>query len=213
MTRGLGKERLSRAMSWACSECGSAAGMDCMRVDGTQGRQMPHEARFLGPPPEGTPFYMSPEQKGSRTATSSRGTSRSEPEPALGTLWTGFFSIPLEPRSKGNSKTAPAPGVVKHREGLKERQAQVAELARPHAPPRPLVGSVRLSVTFVMETARRVDRGNLLKLLEDALEGDFYLDDAQIDEGEVRKRLAFGSEQGHYQVVIRGLLPAAEEER
>lgn len=189
-------------------DCGSAPHVPCLRLDGTPGKASPHRERYFDTPG----VKDTPEPLEAPTATPSRTTSRpADPEAPIGTLWQGIFRLEIEPRSKGNSKGAPAVGVVVSRKGTRERQERVAELARPYAPPRPLLGSVRLSVTFVMPDRRRVDRGNLLKLIEDALEGDFYVDDSQIESGEVRKRLAFPTEGSGYEIVISGLLPEKEK--
>lgn len=122
------------------------------------------------------------------------------------------FLGPIVPRQKGNRRE-----IRRRRDGGlfvdsndRDRKAEVAvrSLALAHRPPAPLRGGVRLDVTFVFPVpaswskARRAgalagqvlpigggipDRGNALKLLEDALQGVFYEDDAQVAAGEVAK--------------------------
>lgn len=122
------------------------------------------------------------------------------------------FFIPLPPKQKGNSKRfvlvprrgrAPLPRLVGRDEDV-QAERDVARLAARFAPPTPMTGPIRLDVTFVMGIPPswprrrrqralagevlptvRPDRGNLQKLLEDALQkAGFYADDAQIIAGE-----------------------------
>lgn len=56
--------------------------------------------------------------------------------------------------------------------------------------------TVRKPAQYVAGDAcmRRVDRGNLLKLVEDAMQGIVYVDDSQIVDGRVRKLWGDGDE-------------------
>lgn len=122
--------------------------------------------------------------------------------------------IPGRPTTKGNSRrifraggrpfTASSPQAI----AAENAARAIAFAARP---PAPLAGPLVLDVVFAFAipqaarervgkrgvrpatiTAgepcmRRVDRGNLLKLLEDALEGIVYENDSQIVDGSVAK--------------------------
>ena len=141
------------------------------------------------------------------------------------------FFIAQTPTQKGNSKR-----ILRGRGGVpfiassskhKKAEETLAARAYEHRPPAPLTGPVRLEVTFVMPIpsslpkwaraaavagliypAKRPDRGNLLKLVEDALEGPFYGDDAQIVDGPVRK--AYGETPG-YRIVLEQIEEATKE--
>lgn len=125
------------------------------------------------------------------------------------------FFLPARPAQKGNSKLiyrtgyrgAGATRVVSNPKD-KAAEARLTNLARAYRPLRPLEGALRLDVEFVLPIppswparkraealacvllpTSRPDRGNMLKLLEDALQAaGFYLDDAQIVAGDVAKR-------------------------
>lgn len=107
--------------------------------------------------------------------------------------------------------------------GDKARAAEQTLVARllEHRPPEPFTGPVRLDVAFVRKIPdgwpqwkraaaldgsfwpiTRPDRGNALKLIEDAMSGLFYADDAQVVDGSVTKR--YGSAEG-YQIVLTPL--------
>ena len=107
---------------------------------------------------------------------------------------------------------------------IQRLEREVARIAHFYAPAEPIEGPVRLDVSFVFApskswkesrkadalegleapiSSRWGDRGNLLKLLEDALEkAGFFRDDAQIVEGDVRK--VFG-QQSCYRIRVQGL--------
>ena len=132
------------------------------------------------------------------------------------------FFIHVPPGVKGNSKRIVRFG---RRLGLigrdKDRQceADVVRVARQFAPPEPWLGPLRLDVTFVLAPPAswsdkkkdaavageilpdvRPDRGNYLKLIEDALpHAGFCRDDAQFCVGEVAKR--YGAVAG-YEIAI-----------
>jgi len=134
------------------------------------------------------------------------------------------FFLPFAPGVKGNSKqiiTLPngKPGLVSSKED-KRREKKLREALAWYAPAEMLQGRLRLDVVFVLpippsykgwrlEAAkvgalhpRQKDRGNLLKLIEDAMQGIFYADDADITDGPVSKR--FGVEPG-YQITLTEL--------
>jgi len=140
------------------------------------------------------------------------------------------FFVAQRPRQKGNSKRLIRVGRARRWMLVPRTDDKVAEdalAARVQAfrPPAPLFGPVRLDVTFCMPVPRswplrrreaalagrelpavRPDRGNLLKLVEDALEGPFYVDDGQIVAGEVAKVYA---EIPGYRIRL-GSLPEAQ---
>lgn len=109
-------------------------------------------------------------------------------------------------------------------------EAGLAATAREHAPPwAPTTRPVRLDVCVVYACppswprALRAaalagevvptggathDRGNSLKLLEDALRGSWYADDAQVVAGDVRKK--YGTEAGY--VLALAVLPGCSPE-
>lgn len=109
----------------------------------------------------------------------------------------------------------------------KQAQETLAARVVEHRPPVPFAGPVRLDVTFVMPIPKgwpawkhaaalggrvyptsRPDRGNLLKLLEDALKGLFYADDSLVVGGDVAKR--YGDVPG-YRIVLEELSEATRE--
>lgn len=137
------------------------------------------------------------------------------------------FFVAMKPKQKGNSKR-----IVKFGKRFsligdeKARQAEqtLTALLLPHRPPEPFRGPVRLDVTFVFPVAeswpawkkqaahdgrlRHVstpDRGNCLKLVEDAMNGLFYVDDSQVVDGRVEKE--YGPRPG-YQITLTPLLQA-----
>lgn len=126
------------------------------------------------------------------------------------------FFVEVRPRTKGNHRV-----MVRDRRGrprlIPSRAAREVEieldlLLRPHAPRRPLSGPTRLDVDFVLPVpksftkaeraaagagqllpveAHHGDRGNFLKLIEDALQAArFVVNDGQFCAGDVRKRFA-----------------------
>jgi Holliday junction resolvase RusA-like endonuclease len=121
--------------------------------------------------------------------------------------------IPGKPRSKGNSGRILKRGrrrFIAPSEVSVVAEASAADHARAqwHIPP--LEGPVRLDVIFQFalpkkpkgrEVAgdwclRKIDRGNLLKLIEDALKGIVYADDSQVVAGDVSK--IWGAEDGTF---------------
>lgn len=126
------------------------------------------------------------------------------------------FFLPLKPTTKGNHKS-----IVRGRGGrpmligsaaARAAEAELVTLLLRHRPVTPLTGPVRLDVDFVLAVPKSFteaeraaahagrllpieehngDRGNYLKLLEDALQkARFVVNDAQICDGAVRKRFA-----------------------
>ncbi|MCC7173495.1 MAG: RusA family crossover junction endodeoxyribonuclease [Planctomycetes bacterium] len=143
--------------------------------------------------------------------------------------WT--CTIPGRPTTKGNSRrifraggrpfTASSPQAI----AAENNARAVAFAMRPVAP---LVGPLRLDVHFVFAIPqaarervskrgkvtpaklcpgepcmRRIDRGNLLKLIEDALEGIVYDNDSQIVGGDVAK---VWGERDETRVSVRALM-------
>lgn len=119
--------------------------------------------------------------------------------------WTCI--VPGRPKTKGNhgrivkiggfSKLIPSAAAVK---GEGDARSFIAA----HAPASPFTGAVDVDVVFVFAVAQgkrkgkhridfgapcmlSVDRGNLLKLIEDAMNGIVYLDDKQVVGGDVSK--------------------------
>lgn len=137
------------------------------------------------------------------------------------------FFIPIAPGVKGNSKRIVRCGarlMLIGRAKDREREQSVVAWARRYAPAAPLVGPLRLDVAFVLEPPRswsaskraralagdiapavQPDRGNYLKLVEDALEkAGFYPNDGQIVAGDVVKR--YGDRAG-YEIRLRAAVP------
>jgi len=147
-------------------------------------------------------------------------------------MWS--LTIPGRPTSKGNSRRiltrADGRPFTASSAASTRAEQSVRAYAAAHAPAAPLEGPVRLDVTFRYSIplasratkrraakivagepcTRRVDRGNLLKLIEDALEGIAYLDDSQIVEGEVRKEWG---EQNETFVLVACVANAIEQMR
>ena len=140
------------------------------------------------------------------------------------------FFLAAAPKQKGNSKRilhVGRPGarrtIIASSARDKAAELQLAALAVVYRPLRPLEGPVRLSVTFVLpippswparkraealagvlQPIGRPDRGNMLKLAEDALQAaGFYVDDSQIVGGEVAKR--YGDPAG-YRITLTPVL-------
>jgi Holliday junction resolvase RusA-like endonuclease len=148
-----------------------------------------------------------------RAAASLRATSGDRP---AAELW-----IPLRPRCKGNSRTVVRVGgrlLPIGSASERYHEALVRRLAWEARPPgwRPYLGPVRLDVAFCFATPRAGaatawpsrspigDRGNYLKLLEDALQGVVYADDRQVVEGDAAKRWALDGRAG-YRVRVTAL--------
>lgn len=140
------------------------------------------------------------------------------------------FFVPMKVAVKGNSKKIAKFGnrlaIIGDDKARAAEESLVARLLE-HRPAAPMVGPVRLDVTFVMQVPlgfpawkrkaavegrihpdKRPDRGNALKLLEDALSGAFYVDDAQVVTGEVGK--AYGEVPG-YRITLTRLAQATRE--
>lgn len=140
------------------------------------------------------------------------------------------FFLAAVPKQKGNSKVifrtgyrGSGPTRVASNPRDKAAELRLVALARAYRPLRPLQGALRLSVTFVLpippswparkraeaqagvlQPIGRPDRGNLLKLAEDALQAaGFYADDSQIVGGEVAKR--YGDPAG-YRITLTPVL-------
>jgi hypothetical protein len=170
-----------------CQACGAKSGQRCKRADNLFVCPGRNRAPAIKPPP-------AHKKKAKKKLKRKR---KLPPEPTK--FWRCSFFLPLEPR--GKAKVIP-------RKGSAEHEGKVIELARPHAPPVPLLGDVFMDVCFVLGNNRRVDRGNLLKLIEDALEkAGFFGDDSQIMDGPVAKRVAGEGEPSGYMVVVSGQLP------
>lgn len=85
----------------------------------------------------------------------------------------------------------------------------------------PLAGPIEMALTFVMprpkamlwkskpmprvHDVRKPDRDNLMKSVQDALNGLLFVDDSQICDGPVRKFIAAGDEPPHVEIEIREL--------
>lgn len=152
---------------------------------------------------------------------------------AFSHLWGDVeFFLAAKPTTKGNHST-----IIRGRGGrptlipssaARKAQAELVALLLRHRPRRPLMGPVRLDVDFVLAVpksftqaereaahagrlfpaeAHNGDRGNFLKLLEDALQGArFVVNDAQICAGEVRKRFASAEDpRAGYQVRLQAI--------
>lgn len=123
-----------------------------------------------------------------------------------GVAWS--LDVPGRPRSKGNSKRVVRRGrfsrIIPSAAAV-EGEASARSVIAAHAPATPLVGPLRVDVTFwfTIPPSRtkgknrvvpgqpcllHVDRGNLLKLIEDAANGLVWVDDSQIVSGNVEKR-------------------------
>lgn len=140
------------------------------------------------------------------------------------------FFLPSKVAVKGNSKR-----IVKFGSRLaligdeKARRAEETLVARlmEFRPAEPFAGPVRLTVTFVMGIAAswprwkqqaalegrlwptsRPDRGNALKLIEDAMNGLFFVDDSQVVDGPVTK--VYGQIPG-YRIRLEELPQATKE--
>lgn len=136
--------------------------------------------------------------------------------------------VPARPTTKGNHrKLVYARGRGGRRiprfigsETARAAEAELVLLLRQHAPATPFTGAVRLDATFVLPIPKSfvkaarlealagrlepigpgtLDRGNALKLLEDALtKARFWLDDVQVCAGDVGKRYTREGEQPGY---------------
>lgn len=89
----------------------------------------------------------------------------------------------------------------------------------------PLEGPLFMEIDFVLPRPGRLtwktrpmprephtskpDRDNLMKSLQDALNGFLYVDDSQLCDGPIRKLIAAGNEEPHTRVTVRMI--AAEE--
>lgn len=90
------------------------------------------------------------------------------------------------PVPKGRPRVYQGHGVTPKRTRLAE--ARVRRLFREAYPDaEPLHGTVRLDAEFWMPQRGRPDRDNLLKLVQDALNGIAFDDDSQVDFGETSK--------------------------
>lgn len=139
------------------------------------------------------------------------------------------FFVAMTPRKKNNLKPFRRGNFVRLHYDAKTKQAQETLAARvyEHRPSAPWDNPVRLDVVFVMPIpdgwplwkkkaalegrfhhVSRPDRGNLLKLLEDALKGPFYTDDSAVVTGDVGK--AYGEVPG-YRIVLTELAQATRE--
>lgn len=141
------------------------------------------------------------------------------------------FFVSMIPRQKNQLRAFKIGGFARVVPGkdTQENQATLASLMAPYRPSVPFSCPVRVHVMFVMPiplgwpewkklAARegcfhhvsRPDRGNLLKLLEDALTGPFLADDSLIVGGLVEK--SYGDVPG-YGVTLTPLPQATKPER
>ena len=106
------------------------------------------------------------------------------------------FTVPLPPLGKQRARMGGAKGDGKVRrwytpEKTKKAEADIAMVARPHAPRTPFTGAVRLLVICDMaEPTAKPDGDNVLKLVSDALNGVMWVDDCQVVDARVMKRRA-----------------------
>lgn len=103
------------------------------------------------------------------------------------------FFVAGEPRAKARAR------VTRHGtftpKATRDAEAQiVVDFWKAYPGHLPWDGDVSLSVTFYRGTKRRVDVDNLLKLVQDALNGVVFVDDAQIVTLTARKCGAVGDE-------------------
>jgi len=141
------------------------------------------------------------------------------------------FFLPSKPKPKGNSKKIiKIGGRFSLTSNIRDKKAENTLAARvlEFRPDSPMTGPVRLDVTFVMPMpgnskwkhkamiagefhhVTTPDRGNLLKLIEDVLEGPFVVNDKQICGGEVAK--VYGEIPG-YKIKLTELEQAAYKGR
>lgn len=141
------------------------------------------------------------------------------------------FFVSMVPRRKNRLQIVKVGGFSKLAPDAKGAQSQetLASLIAPYRPPVPLNGPVRLDVSFVMPIpsgwpewkraaalegrlhhVSRPDRGNLLKLCEDAMTGPFLTDDSRIVGGVVEK--IYGVTPG-YQIRLQELEQAQKPVR
>lgn len=127
------------------------------------------------------------------------------------------FEVPGRPAPKGSSKMLPRGKredgstiwvVGSDNDGLKRWEEAVVNAARPHAPAKPVTGSIEITVVFrfsVLKNApknRRLpmtskpDLSKLLRGIEDGLSGLYYVDDAQITDASIKKRRAYDGVPG-----------------
>jgi crossover junction endodeoxyribonuclease RusA len=105
------------------------------------------------------------------------------------------FCVPCEPVPKGR----PRAGRGRHYTPKRTRdyERSVAMFAR-MAGAEPIVGPVRVEVSFWRSSKRRCDLDNLVKSVTDALNGLAYADDQQIVELVARK----GLDRAHPRAVV-----------
>lgn len=118
------------------------------------------------------------------------------------------FTIPGEPTAKGRPRMTTIGGKPRAFTPQKTRDAEETLKARAmeFRPAEPFDGPIHLDVIFVLPVpkswpkwkteaaidgslrhTKKPDRDNLLKLLKDAFNGVFWLDDSQVDVGTCRK--------------------------
>lgn len=132
------------------------------------------------------------------------------------------FFLPVSPRTKGNSPIAFSRGgraSLRPAKGQETHELTIKCKAVRFAPTAPFRGDLKLDLCTILpippctlehpptwqQRARlglehpgegEGDRGNFLKMVEDALEGLFYADDARIQGGDVSKR--YGDTPGYW---------------
>lgn len=113
------------------------------------------------------------------------------------------FTIPMRPKPKGNTHRRGKNGGIFNAKPTKDHELALKTFCARYKQTPLWTGPVRLSVQFVYAIpasgkykkarpgdqciADYGDRGNCLKLLEDALEGIIYENDCQVSSGDVRK--------------------------
>ena len=130
-----------------------------------------------------------------------------------------------QPRQRHRIATANGKSFVKNytpaRDPVNAFKAAVALAAAAAYQGAPLEGPLRLTVTFVLPRPKyltwkrkamprcwapvKPDRDNLEKSLQDALNGQLWIDDAQVVTGQVRKVFAAGGEQPCVEVEVNCL--------
>lgn len=141
--------------------------------------------------------------------------------PLLETLWT--CTIPGRPGTKGNSHRIMKRGnhmSVSPSASSQQRERAAREVIASERPAAPFAGPLVVEVSFVFAIPAsrrkgkdkvsvgdpcllRVDRGNLLKLIEDAMNGLVYDDDSQVVGGNVSK--VWGETSGTKVTVFRAV--------
>lgn len=122
---------------------------------------------------------------------------------------THTFTLPLAPVAKGRPRFGK--GRVYTPWETRRFEREVARLARKHAPPEPHTGAIVLDLVFavrapkrrkLMRPTTRPDLDNFEKALCDALNGIFWVDDAQIVNCNKAKVYADGAPSISVRIVV-----------